>query len=161
MSSPSNPLVQDARVIIKRLPPYLFEPPNAVPFDEVAYVALPAIDPALFTDVVAFTVPPGFNGVVAWKANVFIGGGWVEGTGDVVWQIAIDGVPVRNYQNILASFGSTANPPRTSVLRVLEGQRVSFRVRNNAVVVAGQRVGARLAGWFYPLTEEVEEEIWF
>src|SRR5579862_232102 len=88
------------------LPPWLFPPPEWTNLDLSAYVALPAI--AAQANVIQFQVPLGQNGVIQKIANNFVGGGWVEGSGAVVWQILVDGAPPpgsANYDNIVDSLG--------------------------------------------------------
>ena len=125
--------------------------------DLLNYVALPAI--AAQANVISFQIPLGRNGVIRKVACNFVGGGWVEGTGDVTWQILVDGAPppgATSYDNILASLGSPANPVEIPGFRVFENQVLSVVVRNAAVVVAGQLSGARLIGYLYPREMEAD-----
>lgn len=101
-------------------------------------------------------------------ANNFVGGGWVEGTGDVIWRILIDGTPppgATNYDSIVASLGSPANPVEIAGFRIFENQVLTLVGFNNpagpdgGVVPAGQRLGARLVGYLYPREYE-EDNIW-
>lgn len=140
-------------------PPWVVPPANYQQFDNIAYILLPAISASVFTDVLNFKVPTGQNGVIVNVANNFVGGGWGEGSGDVVWQILRDSGVVPGYDNITASLGSPANPVRVPGLRIQENQVIEFMVRNNAVLLAGQRIGARLIGWFYP-KEDDNADIW-
>jgi hypothetical protein len=142
-------------------------PPDGIPFDELAWTALPDGDPEGLTyTVLQFVVPTGNNGVIKWKGNVYLGPEFVEGTGKVVWQILADGQPITNYENILGSLGSTSSPTETAPLRIYESQTIAVILINNGIVPAGQGLGARLSGWFYPtaydekkpITEEPDDE---
>lgn len=128
--------------------------------DQLGYVALGAI--AATVTIVSFTVPAGRNGIINKVANNFVGGGWVEGSGDIVWRILVDGTPppgATSYDSILGSLGSPANPVRISGFRIFENQVVTLVAFNNAIVVAGQKVGGRLLGYLYPRELE-EQDLW-
>ena len=83
--------------------------------------------------------------------NNFLGGGFVDGSGSIVWQLLIDGVPYPNFEAIIASLGNPANPSLIGAVQLRERQRVQLVVKNVSVVTAGQLIGGRLSGYFYPL----------
>lgn len=142
------------------LPYRNFPPNNWENVDQLGYVALPAINAA--ATILSFRVPQGRNGIIRKVANNFIGGGWTEGSGSVVWQILADGAPppgATSYNNILGSLGSPANPTEIPGFRIFENQVISVVINNVSVVVAGQDVGARLVGYFYPRDLE-DANIW-
>ncbi len=125
--------------------------------DLIAYVALPAI--AAQANVISYQIPPGYNGVIKKVANNFVGGGWSEGSGGVSWQILLDGSPppgATNYDLILASLGSPANPVAIAGFRIYENQVLTLVVKNVNIVVAGQLSGGRLIGYLYPREDENE-----
>lgn len=131
------------------LDPTIWPPPEREPIDECTYVDLPAIGAQ--ATIVSVLIEPGYNAIIRAYANNFVGGGWVEGSGAVLWQISIDSAPVSGYDVIPASLGSPANPVyHPSGFRVMEGQRVSLLVTNVSVVLAGQKSGGRLMGYYYP-----------
>ena len=134
------------------LPPWIYPPAEFIAVDVVGYVALPAVGAQAI--VVQFQVPTGMNGIIESYGNNFIGGGFNEGSGNVIWQIFRDqalSVPVKGYSNILASLGSPAAPTRhPSGFRVFENEFITLVVKNVAVVVAGQLSGGRFMGWYYP-----------
>jgi hypothetical protein len=148
------------------LPPWIYQPTNWENIDQLTYALVPAIGSSV--TILTYVVPPGRNGVINKVACNFVGGGWVEGTGDILWRILIDGTPppgATSYDAILASLGSPASPTGIAGFRIFENQVVTFVAFNNpagangGVVVAGQRVGARLLGWNYP-TDIEEDNIW-
>jgi hypothetical protein len=133
--------------------------------DQDNYALLPAIGATV--TIISYVVPPGRNGVIYKVANNFVGGGWVEGTGDVIWRILVDGAPppgATSYDSILASLGNPASPTEIPGFRIFENQVLTLVAFNNpagpdgGVVVAGQRVGARFVGWNYPT--DIEAEVW-
>lgn len=149
--------LEQLRAQILGLPPWLFPPANAIAFNEVNYINLPPSGTT--ATILSFTVPDGMNGVIKWIGNNFVGAGWIEGSGSVIWRVAADDAFVRNHENILASLGSPASPSETALIRILEHQTIQLQIDNISVVIAGQLVGGRLSGWYYPLSEE-EDTTW-
>jgi hypothetical protein len=149
--------------------PWIFQPTNWETIHQATYALLPAIGSTV--TILSYPIPPGRNAVIGKIANNFVGGGWVEGTGDVVWRVLVDGTPppgANSYDNIVNSLGSPAAPTGQvlgSLFRVFENSVLTLVAFNNpagpngGVVVAGQRVGACLMGWNYPVAEE-ENEVW-
>lgn len=134
--------------------------------DQDNYALLPAIGSTV--TIISYVVPPGRNGVIYKVANNFVGGGWVEGTGDVIWRILVDGTPppgATSYDTIVASLGNPASPTEIPGFRIFENQVLTLIAFNNpagpsgGVVVAGQRVGGRFVGWNYP-TDIEDSDIW-
>src|SRR5882724_11063178 len=95
---------------ITRLPVTNFMPAEGEDFEAHAYVALPAIGASAV--VVSVVIPEGRMAILKRIANVFVGGGFQEGQGGVVWQILLDGTDVNNpsvapfFDAIVASLGS-------------------------------------------------------
>src|SRR5579872_7503440 len=86
--------------------PWLIEPPDAESFHQASGILMPAQD-GNFHTVVQVVCPEGRNGVLNKIANVVVGGGWSDFSGDAVWQIVRNpgnGITAaeRNYENILA-----------------------------------------------------------
>jgi hypothetical protein len=136
--------------------PWLAMPPDGESFHLAAGITLPAIGPG-FTQVVSITCPNGRNGVLNKIANTFIGGGFNDFSGNIIWRIQRNtstGITAaeRNYQNILASLGMTNNPVSIAPIRLFENDILELDVSNVSVVVASQIIGGLLGGWFYPRT---------
>ncbi|MCI0402701.1 MAG: hypothetical protein L0212_04165 [Acidobacteria bacterium] len=122
-----------------------------------AQVLLPAIGTTV--TVVTVTVPQGYHGVIKRIANQFVGGGWTEGTGDLVWRILVDAMPLQNYSNIIASLGAISDPTHLEeAIRIYENQVIQLVANNVAVVVAGQPLLGLLGGWFYPVSAALQPE---
>jgi len=142
------------------LPLWLFPPDRWENVDVSNYALMPAIGAA--ATIISFQVPNGRNGIIKKIANNFVGGGWVEGSGALTWEILADGAPppgANSYNNILTSLGSPANPVEIAGFRIFENQIITVIVNNVAVVVAGQLSGARLIGYLYPRDME-DVNIW-
>jgi hypothetical protein len=133
-----------------QLPPWIYPPGEFWPIDQGPfYVPLPAIGATAV--VVSFQVPPGHNGIILAYGNNFVGGGWTEGSGAVTWQITRDQAAIDGYDNIPGSLGSPAAPFRhPSGFRIFENQVIQLVVTNVSIVVSGQLIGGRFAGWYYP-----------
>lgn len=139
-------------------PPWVTKPSGGQDFIEpnIASVALPVI--AAEVTVVTFTVPLGQNGVIKRMANQYVGGGWTEGNAALIWRLEADGVPIRNFENIIFTIGTTNTPQDfgDGGIRVFENQVIALIARNAAIAVAGQLLLGSLAGWYYPIEQEGE-----
>lgn len=151
----ADPLVADSSA--GQLPIWLYPPITWENVDQATYATLPAIGSTV--TILSFTVPAGRNGVINKIANNFVGGGWIEGTGDLIWRILVDGAPppgATSYNNIVNSLGNPSNPVAIPGFRFFENQKITVVAFNNpagpngGVVVAAQLVGARLIGYTYP-----------
>jgi hypothetical protein len=145
-------------VDVHNLPIQNFMPASGKPFEFHGGVTIPAIGAQ--ATVVQFRVPSGQNGFIRRIANVFVGGGFTDFSGSIVWQIWIDSVaagnPVvaPNFNNIIASLGSVSNPSPIDGIHIKEGKLISLIVKNISVVISGQLIGGRLGGSFFPLNLE-------
>ncbi len=143
------------QIIIPRLPVTNFMPAGGEDFEAHAYVPLPAVGASAV--VVSLPIPEGRMAMIKRIANVFVGGGFQEGQGGVTWQILLDGTNPNNpvvapfFDNILASLGSVSNPSTIDGIRVKEGNLLQLIVKNVSIVLAGQVIGGRLGGYFYPI----------
>ena len=137
-------------------PPWVEKSAGSQPYMEqnIAGVTLPAL--AAEATVLTFTVPRRKNGIIDHIANQFIGGGWTEGSGDLIWRVEADGVPIQGYHNMIASIGSMSNPAdlAQSNIAIYENQVIRLVARNVAVPVAGQILLGMFRGRFYPIEQE-------
>lgn len=137
--------------------PWVETPAGGQPFTflNAASVTLPAQGATV--TVVTFTVPRRKNGVIEFIANQFVGGGWTEGTGELVWRITADGVPIQGYDNIIGSIGSLSNPGwlGTRPIRVYENQIIALTLNNVGIAApAGQALLGLFRGGFYSIEQE-------
>lgn len=142
-------------VTVPQLPVQNFMSPGGKPFEFAAGITIPAIGAT--ATVVSFTVPRGQNGFVRRIANVFVGGGFTDFSGAVVWQILLDqtkNVVAPGFDNIIASLGAVSNPSNIDGIHIMEGAIVALTVKNISVVVSGQLIGGRLGGSFHPIPQE-------
>lgn len=132
------------------VPPWVEPPPNYQPIDEQSLIAVPAA-PSVDTEVVVVVIPVGSDGTINTYSCNYIGGGFVDGSGDLIWRITIDGQPIRNFSNIKTERGSPSQP-RTipGGIRVYSGQRVAVVVNHASNGALTENVSANLGGWTYP-----------
>jgi len=158
-----NPFAIEApEIVIPQLPVTNFMPAQGEDFEAHAYVALPAIGATAV--VVSVLVPEGRHGFIKRIANVFVGGGFQEGQGGVIWQILQDAnvgpaatpMVAPFFDNIVASLGSVSAPSTIDGIRIRESQLVQLIVKNVSIAVAGQVIGGRLGGYFYPVELDPE-----
>lgn len=137
-------------------PPWIEMPPDGEPFNPLTWIAMPAVAAGVDNPVVTITVPPGRDGVITRLANMVLGVGWAQGTGDLIWKILRNGEAVRNFENVLASLGNVGNPLYLfkSGIRIYENDVVQWTLQNTALVPGGQQVGAMFGGWFYPKSHD-------
>lgn len=143
--------------------PWVTRPASGESFDPAQTVALPAVGAT--ATILQFTVPSGRSGVIKKIANGYGGGnwngggGWNNGDQNLVWQIQINGVPYKNYDNITVSMGTPQQPREIGGIRLRENDVVSIVVTNVGVVAAAGPVMGSLGGWFYP-TELDPSDAW-
>lgn len=140
------------KIILVKYPIWLKPSADSNSFDYVQYVPLPAV--AAQAVIIDFVVPAGMNGIIIRFGNVYVGSGFTEGSGGLIWQLLANGQPIPNYNAIPASLGATANPSEVSSIRIKETQRIQLIVQNNSLVVGGASSGGRIGGWFYPKDQE-------
>jgi hypothetical protein len=140
------------------LPPHLYQPVTGLPFNPSTFITIPVV--GVTATILQRTVPNGYYSVINQLGNNFVGGGFVDGSGDLTWQLTLDGVPYPNFDAIIASLGNPANPSLIGAVTARERQIIRLTVTNNAVVVAGQKIGGRLSGYDYPL-ELADATQWF
>jgi hypothetical protein len=141
-------------VAIRKLPPWLFATASSRNLIAVAAITIPAVTAGIFTPIVDFKIDPGKNGVIKWFANQYVGGGFTDGSGAIIWRLAIDGVAVPGFENISVSLGTNQIPSEIAPVRLFAGRRVQLLVTNASIVPAGQIIEGGIRGWLYPKDEE-------
>lgn len=130
--------------------PWIDEPDGSVPFDEQFGIALPNPPPAAEAVVLTFQVPVGYDGVIKALSNNFLGGGFVDFSGQIQWRILADGRPIRNFSNILANKGTVAAGRIISPIRIYSGQVITYTVTHIANIGLIGQVVCSLTGYIYP-----------
>lgn len=126
-------------------------------FDQAGFVAVPANGVANRTNVLSFQMPRSYDGIIKFIANAFLGPGFTDGSGGIVWRLFIDSEAVENYENVLYSLGLLANPSHTHiVLKELQTITVTVETVAPFVVPGGSTTGARIQGWKWPKARSVD-----
>jgi hypothetical protein len=105
--------------------------------------------------VVSFSVPVGYFGVLMGFYCNYMGTGFVQGSGDILFRLKIGNAWARNMGNLAYTLGTLSNPFSMPLLTVLEsGDVVEFLVNvpntSGMIQVGTAYVLAGLQGWFYP-----------
>ena len=138
--------------------PWTKQPPNSRPFDFQQEISTPAVD-TIFHNVIninnenCILVPVGYDGVINSYSCNFTGGGFVDGSGDLVWRITRNGNPIKNFEFILTERGDPNQPIKVNDIRIYSGDRVQFLINhaNNPALSIGYII-CDLGGYFYPNT---------
>lgn len=132
--------------------PWLAMADGAQPFDPAISinVPVPSGTPLVWVDVINFIVPNGFDAVIQRYANNYNGGGWIQGSGQLVWRMLRNGQAIRNYDNILISFGFGGVGGTTNGIRLTSGDMFEFQVANNSLAGAVNQITCYVGGYFYP-----------
>ncbi len=142
-----------ASPVLVQLPHWNWMPRSGQSYTEPGWIALPAATNDSTVDgstIVTFTVPPGMNGVVDRIAMQFIGAGFTDGSGSLIWRILQNGQAVPNYGAILGSLGSVSNPQQIAPIILVEGDVVELTIDNVNLPGGAGEVTGLLGGWFYP-----------
>ena len=91
--------------------PWVEAPPGAVTFNPDKAIPLP--DPATVDAVIlTFRVPIGFDGILLAQYHSYTGAGvFLEGSGDIIWRISVNGRYLRDMGNMQVSIGSPQHLP--------------------------------------------------
>jgi hypothetical protein len=141
-----------------KLPPWDMMPSDGRPLNLLQSILLSTVGTTAVA-VLNYTVPTGYDGILNQLVFSFTGEGFVEGSGNLQWQLKIDQYYAYNYGNFLFSL-SDIRRGQTAVegggIRFYSNQRLSWLVtRPNA---PGDGLGpntSRLiaggSGWIYPV----------
>ena len=136
------------------LPPHLYPPAGAQPKNLAGYISVPAPGsaPTSIGPKFPYLVPTTMRAVFNQVGNNFVGGGFTEGTGSLIWQIWDNGDPIEDFENIDFSLGNVAQPTWTAPIIFEEGHLVDFVIINpvgGPIPADSGQVGATLRGWLY------------
>ena len=138
----------DAEVQQIQEPPWIKMPHAGEPFNPTGWIPMPVIGAT--STIVSHTVGTGRNSVMNRLGNEVVGGGWVNGDGNLIWQVTRNGVPVKNQEYIISSLGPVAAPSPFGPILFVENDVLALTVKNIGVAPALQLIGGRFDGWDYP-----------
>lgn len=131
--------------------PFIDEPPGRVPIDIQNGIAMPAVNVGVPVTVVSFTIPTGNDAVIdGMNCNVTTAAGFVDFSGDLIWQMQIDGRPVRGFENIQNQRGTVEFTRKIHTFTVMSGSTVSIVVFHQANGALTGNIIAGIYGYMYP-----------
>lgn len=137
---------QQPSAIVKR--PWIDPPDGSVSYDQHGVLALPV--PGNSGNVLSFTVPDGYDGVINAFSWNFVGGGFTDGSGTIIVQLLRGNAAIRNYDNILVQCGTVGVPRPISPIRIYSGQTITMFVNHASDPTLNGNVVGSILGYFYP-----------
>lgn len=128
---------------------------NQIEPNAPAAVFLPTIGSEV--TAVQFRVPKGREFTLQAIANQVITGGWVSGSGSVLWRIQVDGLALQGLSTISVPLGTSDDPGDLSMrpARFHENQLVQLICANISIITAPNinPIVGLLAGFFAPQSQ--------
>lgn len=113
------------------------------------YPNIPAPGPANAVNVITpFQVPAGQIFVVNALAIFFVGGGFVDGSGSIIWRVKVNGAAVKGLNNLQGQLGTSASP-QDLILVLRENDILTITVEST--VVTPGTTGAKVVGYQIPI----------
>lgn len=142
--------------------PWVSPPPGSQPFNKQGVIAAPVVN--VETAVLSWRVPDGMHGVIHYASHNFIGGGFLQGSGQIVWRLKVNRKHVNDYGQMLTELGAIDTPvPIPAGIVVRAGHTVEYLVliTDPSLTPGGTAtfVGCRLMGWFWPKHYDVDQFI--
>ena len=137
-----------------------YQPADAHPFQVNSSPFASYLAPGAGTvELLRFQVPQGMVAVINQMVIVAIGGGFSDGSGNVVWRCWLNGTGIDGLENITAHIGDFSSP---ATVQIVLTENDLFII--TAEVPAGQNpmppgatTGGRINGWTYPLAKAVNQ----
>lgn len=139
---------QSPEVEAGKIPPWIQQPEGHVPFDEQGVALVPAVGVGVV--VMTFAVPQGYDGVIEYHSVNYAAGGFVNGSGDLIWTYLADGRAIKNYDAIVSEQGTLQIPRMASKIRIYSGQVIIVQVFHAANAALGGNTIATMIGYYYP-----------
>lgn len=141
--------VPDEEKLPHELYPYTFPPPTYQTFRPTQWITTPIIGAS--ATILTLQAKVGWDGVVLKIAHGFGGPGFTQGSGDLTWNLSINGnQPVPNFGAMTSAIGDSAHAEDISPGFILKsGQTLIYTVANVAQVTGGALVFATLQGYFW------------
>lgn len=140
--------------------PWIEPPADHEPFDITGSVACPAAG-TTDTQVISLRCPYGYQGVLLGVGHRYIGTGFVEGSGDILWSVRVGGRFPNGYGAINISLGSAEQSrPVFGAIRFYENELIEYLVTVPAAspiaTGAPNYMIAMLAGYTWPAQRNEE-----
>lgn len=133
-----------------QMPPWLAMPENGSPLFYLNVVPTPAAGTEDYA-VVSFRVPAGFRAAMNRIRHRYIGPAFSEGSGDLIWRIAVDGAHAPGYDNMTVQVGADSFEEISGAIIADSGQLVEYTVSVAAAANLGDsKILSGIQGHFYP-----------
>lgn len=150
-AQPLSPL--GSMVVQKSSAPWVEPPENFEGFDLVQAILTPDVGSGDLV-VLAYAVPRGYDGVIKGLLHNYVGSGFQQGAGGIVWRLAVNGRWVRHYDSMLVTFGSPEYPRPIAGVRIYENQVISYVVNvaggNGLLYSKETQIVCGISGWLWP-----------
>lgn len=157
-------LANSARHIEEWPFPWEQMPPDGRVFNAMSNAAVdaPAYGAANQVVVCSYAIPAGFTACIKAIMRSYSGSGWVEGSGDIVWDIDVDrplgaspiiGWGLPDYTANIFSLGSPSlGPWKVPGAIIVQSGTIRMKARTvaNVTVGAPNYLVGTLIGWIYP-----------
>lgn len=132
--------------------PWLYPPVTAQDFTMAAVIDLPAI--GVESDILTFTAPVGWDGIITQVSHEVIGGAFNQGDGSLIFRILRNGQPVPSYGQMFLTYGTAMQPRALAFgIPILANGVIQYRVANVSMGAGGVRVAATMAGWYWKIAK--------
>lgn len=133
--------------------PRIEPPPASVPIDITDLIAMPVL--GVTSTVVSYTIPDGWLAIFFGCSCNFAGGGFQQGSGDLVWRLWIDNAVVRNYDNVRFEKGTVQQFRQIpGGLLVVSNSVIKWTVTHAANNLLNGPIICSLAGYMFPQHRE-------
>jgi hypothetical protein len=130
--------------------PWIDPPSGALMFDPQGSIVLPNPPPSADTIVLTYPVPLGYDGVINYLSCNFTGGGFVQGSGDLIWRILINQKPLLNFNSITSEKGTPQQGRHIGYIRVYSGDVLQWVVNHASNPALNGNVICSFTGYIYP-----------
>jgi hypothetical protein len=125
---------------------------GSITFNPVGSVELPPVNTE--SVILSFRVPTGYDGLILAQFHQYTGPGFVDGSGDIVWRVRINGRYAKDMGNMLTQLGNNiTQSPVAGGVQLRSGNLVEYIVEapnTSGSVMPGYNILAGLHGVFYP-----------
>lgn len=128
--------------------PWQEMPPGGRPlrYEKVATVAPGSID----FPIVTVVVPTGYNAAITRHRHSYLGPGFDEGSGSIIWRIAVDGLHSPGFDNMTTTAGGASYEGIAGAIIAGSGQTITYTATVDPDATAPEPILAGIQGWFYP-----------
>jgi hypothetical protein len=131
-------------------PPWVEMPADGMPFEDFGTLNITPADIGVEQLLLRKVMDNGYDGVIKKYSVNFGGGGFVDGSGTLLWRFKINGAVVNNYINIANERGSKETPKElTGGLRLYSGQVFEIYVIHVSDVAITGLTTATIEGFQY------------